>query len=386
MKYSDLSPPITPYVELQIGDRTFNCMEYISSAEIEVIGDIQNAVSNAVLTVFDPDAIEIEKLLLKEDNAKLHFGLVDTTGKVYSSSFKGKVLRYIPSLWPEGVGITIYLTLESFSKLTSKDKSRSFRGEISDIVKQIAKENGLKAEVDKTDVSGVFRQLNQSDYDFLVNVLQKRAYSSKNDSPFFVWIEGDTLYFKQISTDKARYKFVLPDNGESDVPVVGFYPEFDFLVSGLAGDSVVVKKLNTQTKEYEEVVINNETQQKRPATGKYRSNKETKRVRVAAHGNSIYEEIARYKSLWGQLVDFGVMKATIELLGHPLIKPQEKVEVWVYVINNKTKKSELHYSSGIYQVMSVKHSISNGRYRTILELSRNGALKGSEETKGIQMR
>ena len=251
---------------------------------------------------------------------------------------------------------------------------------------RIAKENGLKAEVDKTDVKGVFRQLNQTDYDFLINVLQKRAYSSKNDSPFYFWIEGDTLFFKQINTDKPSYKLVLPDNGESDIPILGFYPQFDFLVPGLIGDSVNVKKLNPLTKEYEEVVINNETQGKRPTTGKYRSGKQTKRVRVAVHGNSTYEEIARYKSLWGQLVDFGVMSATVELMGHPYVKPQQKVEVWIYILNNKTKKSELHYSSGIYQVMKVRHDISNGRYRTILELSRNGALKGGEETKGIQMR
>lgn len=384
MRYKDLSFPIVPYLELEIAGQTFNCMDFLTEAEIEVIGDWANGISKANIAIYDYTALEIEKLLLKNREIKLKYGLVDSKGKVYAESYKGFANTFTPVIKPEGTGITINAVLTPFIKLNQKDKQRSFNDEISNIVSQIAQENGLKADVDKTDIKGVFRQLNQTDYDFIRKVLLPKANSTQNDSPFFFWIEGDTLYFKQLKTDKPKHKFVLPHDVNEDItaPVLSFSPEFNVMSGIFAGDKVKVKKLDPLKKEFSEEVIDNSSMSKRVVLGEKKTLTGSEKIRVAAHGNTKNEEVARYKNMWSKLSDFPV-KATLEILGNPFIKQNEIAEVLVYITNQKTKEVNLYHHSGNYFIKSVKHNISAGSFKTSLEMIKNAGIEGQEQAKGI---
>lgn len=384
MRYKDLSFPIVPYLELEIAGQTFNCMDYLTEAEIEITGDWQNSASKVSLTIYDYSALEIEKLLLKDRNITLKYGLVDAKGKVYAEKYEGDAIKFTPVLKPEGAGITIEAFLNKFIELNKTDKQRSFNDEISNIVSQIAQENGLKAEVDKTDVKGIFRQLNQTDFDFIRKVLLPKANSTQNDSPFFFWIEGDILYFKQIKTDKPKHKFVLPHDADEDVtsPILSFSPEFNSIAGIFAGDKIKVKKLDPLKKQYEEEVIDNSSMSKRVVLGEKKVSIGSEKIRVAAHGNMKNEEVARYKNMWGKLSDFPV-RANLEILGNPFIKPFEMAEVLVYTTNQKTKEVNLYHHSGNYLIKAITHVISVGNFRTILEMIKNAGIEGQQQAKGV---
>ena len=384
MRYKDLTFPIVPYLELEIAGKSFNCMDYLTEAGIEIIGDFQNSVSKASIVIYDYSALEIEKMLLKNREITLSYGLVDASGKVFSEKYKGNAIKFSPVIKPEGMGITIEAFLDKFIILNQKDKQRSFNDEISNIVSQIAQENGLKADVDKTDIKGVFRQLNQTDYDFIRKVLLPKANSTQSDSPFFFWIEGDTLYFKQVKTDKPKHRFVLPHDTNEDVtaPILSFSPEFNVMAGMFAGDTIKVKKLDPLKKEFSEETIDNSSMDKRVVLGEKKTPIGSEKIRVAAHGNTKNEEIARYKNMWGRISDFP-LRATLEIMGNPFIKPFEIAEVLVYVANQKNKSLSLYHHSGNYFIKSVRHIISVGSFRTFLEMIKNAGLEGQEEAKGI---
>lgn len=384
MRYQDLTPPITPYLELSIGGHTFNCMDFISEAEIELLGDFKNSASKASIAVYDYQAVEIEKLLLNDRNIKLSFGLVDADGNVYREYFEGFALQFKPVIKPEGAGITINAFLNQFIKINKKDKQRSFKGEISQIVKQIAHENGLNADVDKTNVSGTFRQINQTDYEFIRTVLLPKANSVQNDSPFFFWLDGDTLHFKQIHADAPMYRFVYPYDTSEDItsPILTFSPEYNAIAGFLAGEKVKVKKLDPLKKQYTEEQIENNTMDKRVVLGEKKPQLESEKIRVAAHGNTKIEEVGRWKNMWGSISDYPI-NATLEVLGNPYIKPFNIAEVIVYLIDQKTKRLNLYHHSGLYLIKKVKHSISPGNFKTEIEMIKNAGLKGKEQAKGI---
>ena len=197
-----------------------------------------SSYSDIVFTLFDESALVMEYEIKKGyNNIQYYFGADET-------SVCGMRTCHIVDYDIEFTGGGVMLTLECEQGSIDingngalDEKPKEYKGKISDVVKQIAKEEGY-AEGNIVETNDEASTYTSSGYDalkYIEEVLCPKAKSIDGDSGYTVYTkdkDGKTaLYFEPIlvnSTDDVKvYEFVI---GEEHENIISFKPEYKGLL------------------------------------------------------------------------------------------------------------------------------------------------------------
>ena len=350
------------------------------SAEIEIPAD---KVATASISLFDRSGEYIESILASHIGAEVEFqfGWIDSYGKRESSYvFQGEILDYTPYFMPVGIKVEVKTVARGGVPLMKREKNRSFNDTPSNIVKQICKENGIECEVDDVKEKGVFYQQNETDYEFILKKLLPFANQRENEAPFTVNWRDNKLHFKRLTLESKPVKtFAYNAVHVHYDPLLSFTPEIrGSMLLGInsTGERVKAIRYDPITKQKQVFEIDQKTVKNVKL--------DTKKVSIKAESlrpfsSETGKELTALKNLWGKSADIPIT-ATAEIFGNPDIKPLSNVKILVYL--KREQRVKLHYTSGTYQVVSVKHTISVGDFRTELRLVKNAISTANEPVSG----
>jgi len=351
------------------------------AAEIDIPAD---KIATANISLFDRTGDYIESILASHIGAKIEFqfGWIDAYGKRESSYiFKGEILDYIPRFMPIGIKVEIKTVAQGGIPLMNKEKNRSFNDTPSNIVRQICKENGIECEVDDVNEKGVFYQQNETDYEFILKKLLPFANQKSNESPFVVSWRDNKLHFKRLPLENRAVKaFAYNATHLHYEPLLSFEPEIKgsmLLGINSTGEKVKAIRYDPITKQKQVFEIDQRTVKNvKLDTKKISTGAESLRPFSSETG----KELTALKNLWGKSADIPIT-ASAEVFGDPNIKPLSNIKILVYLKRGQGVK--LHYTSGVYQVVGVKHTISVGEFKTELKLVKNAISTANKPVSGF---
>ena len=369
-----------PFLRVKLEDKELSVPLQAISAQIEILTD---KIASASIAVFDASGDYVESFLASHIGAQIEFqfGWIDAYGKKEASyTFKGEVLNFSPRFIPEGIIVEVNALAQGALPLLGKEKNRSFRDTPSNVVRQICKENGIECEVDEVKEVGVFYQQNETDYEFLLKRVLPFAKEKSNEAPFTLNWSDNKLHFKRLRLEEKPLKtYAYNATHLQYESLLRFEPEID---------GIVLLGINSTGERVKAIRYDPITKQRQVFEVDQRSVKnvklDTKRVSVDAESirpfsSETGKELAVLKNLWGKSADVAI-SATAEIFGDPDVKPLSNIKVLVYLKSGQRVK--LHYTSGIYQVIGVRHTISAGEFRTELQLLKNAIATANEPAVG----
>ena len=369
-----------PFISVKLDGKELPADVKELSAEIEIPAD---RVAVASITLLDRSGDYVESILASHigSEVEFQFGWIDSSGRRLSSYvFKGQIIDYSPGFLPEGIKVEIRTVASGSIPLMGKEKNRSFRGTPSEIVKQICKEDGIECEVDETQEVGTFYQQNETDYQFILQKLLPFATQHSNQSPFTVVWSDNKLQFKRLKLEsKPEKTFAYNARHTGYDPLISFEPEIK---------GSLLLGINSTGERVRAPVYNPITKTRRVFEIDQRSVKnvklDTKKVSIGAESlrpisTETGKELIALRNLWGRSADIPITARAV-IFGDPDIRPLSNVKILVYLKSKHRVK--LHYTSGIYQVVGVKHTISVGEFQTELTLVRNAIATANEPVFG----
>jgi len=354
--------------------------------------------STVKLSLFDQYWPEIETILLQEISPILRFKYGYTNGEV-SPEYESLALSYSPRFKAQGMDIQIDAASLPLDPAVNVAKSRLWpeaanREEmsISDIVNFICDERGWKRDVEETapvdafDWWGLakksqkqFSQSQQKDTEFIINELLPLAKSKKTGQGgykfFFEDVAGATVcHFHPPRYDqKGPYQTFTYMWGDPNSEVISFAPEIaPSLNQALGGGAIGVPFIDVSTGQFKTVLVSNQSTTTKtllggPLTvgsppspdGKTRYNV-VDAAPVPNEGVALAWAANRYFSM-----SQAVQRAELVLVGQPQSVVHRIIRVNVVMPGGK-----LHYSSGLWHVMSITDEIA-GSFTSRYELNRN---------------
>lgn len=389
--------PNYPFIKFGIGDGTQTGgvdlsvlpPEHIEEFNYERgISDESNVLE---LTVFDQTAIALEYLLKKIGiNKKLYFQYGYPDGP-QSKTYQVKLSEYTIDL-SDVTGARLTLQARSvgvIDSISKGGKAKSYTGLISDIVKQIANEEGWLVKGDSIEptepvygddgkLKTFTRMTTMTAPVFINQVLSKYAVSAKDG-------RGDyKLYFDDTANDKGKstvyYKpnayNVTQDTTSLELPyqfkygvgsnstVINFEPDFKGNLTDTKAN-ISADMLDRVKNSIITVDFSSESAKNRPTSGDAGVDNTLNTFTFAgsAYSKSELENIAA--TMWYSLAD-KPYTATLTIIGDPSIIPDQECSI-LYMLPNGVP----HHSSGVYHITKVTDNISGGNYTTELALNRN---------------
>ena len=343
--------------------------------------------------LFDPDYDFVETQVAKsEGECTFQFGYAD--GKK-SPVYNGTILEYVPEFLYDGIRIHMRGTLSGL-KLGEVQRTRAWSDKsISDIVTQIAEDNGFEVDVDDTkkvkfredlDVTDLqHKSWNQhgSDWQFILTKLQKQAVREEDDAGgyiFYIDEDTNTIHFHppRYEEDKVR-TFVWRDK---KTEIIRFRPNYNgnILARLFTGGVTAAPSMDA---EHSETNLNAESIDK--GTGKGKSTDpnanmtrkpsidvpDTPSARVVKDWNDKYMAGNESKFWWYRAAWMSAFTGELEIVGDPTVKPYEKYEIQV-----AKKTGGMHWTSGLYWCRRIEHKIQAGSYTTTLFVWRSDEKSG----------
>lgn len=344
--------------------------------------------------LFDPLYDFIESLVA-QSHGQCTFQFGYTTGAT-SPVYSGFIMEYVPQFLMDGIRIHVKgmaLGLNCHKKI----KTRAWKGKkISEIVTEIATDNGFKPVVDTTNKVEVQEDLDtteqkdkiwqqhHTDLNFILTKLQRQAERASDGA------SGYVLYFDY---EKSELHFHPPKNEEAPVrtfkwrekmkDILSFEPHYNggLLASLLWGSSsqapsTDLTNTETQPNLKSQTVGGGGGPQTDPS--KTKTEKPSSEVAFQSNGRDYSVQPDQYFGLraakywWYRYAWIAAFTGTLNIVGNPLVKPFKK-----YDIQMQKPDGSLHWTSGLYWCNGIEHSINGGEYQTNLSLWRTGA-KGGE--------
>ncbi len=350
-------------------------------------------LGNFDFQLFDPDYDFIEEQVAKsKGECTFKFGY--THGNE-SPLYTGKILEYVPEFLYDGIRIHLRGTLEALT-FAKAQKTRAWPDKkISDIVREIAADNGFKADVDdtkkvefreeleETDLKNKKWNQHGSDWQFLLTKLQKQAVREKDDAGGYVmYVDADTktLHFHPPRYEKGPVRtFVWRDKMTE---VIRFSPSYqgNMLATLFTGGMTAMPSQdaeNSETKPNPQSVDKGSGKGSSTDPARNMTRKPETQEEFAAQARGISDWNDKYmaqnaaKFWWYRAAWMAAFEGELEIVGDPSVKPWEKYEVQVH-----KKTGGLHWTSGLYWCHGIDHKIEGGTYTTTLGLWRSDGETG----------
>lgn len=404
--------PSSPIFYLKIGETevtysktkysTDNVMSFsMKLTSLDVASDIQ-------IIIFDETSLLFEWEILKGyKDVKFKFGQdLANLSQLYSATITDYNLSFVAG----GSQLTIDLILGGAGSTTSSEESKTYTGTPSEIIREIAEEEGWKiGKIINCDpgTSQDFNRTGQTAIDFIKEVLIPKAKSNHGSTNYTFFTssdeEGNTVinFVPQEEYSISNYAVYEMTVGQDHEAVIEFTPTFTGLMYNLlgqappsassAGTSSTTESASG-TGEYNEAgepvggsnnteanINDNQVNQNSqlgvsvPSIDTLTNNL----VHAYSDNKSLIRRIgtSSYKaSEMGKMAEYLFSKsvmlsnsAELELRGDASIVPQSFVVMMVL-----TKDGYFHHSSGLYQVLEVSHDLDMGNFTTTLNMFRRG--------------
>ncbi len=375
-----VKPPLAPHLAVRIGEVTTESGAV--SFEIEIVPNSPFAPS-ATLEVLDLD-LQIEKEILRggiETPIEVVYGWKDTSGVIVAGIWKGRVGKATSVMDGSAVRLTIEGLSNGVPQMASKDRQIRRKGEVSAVIRQMAQEEGLLADVDEVGVEIDRLQVNMSNYDFIRKVILPYVNARSSDDPFSFWINNGTLFFKKSRSKRNKFIYGLYTEDEF-ANILSLETELDLMLGIMAGEKVEVVKLDPNTKQLVAQEGGNSANSKRTVLGSKRSAVGSRRKRVLPHGLDTESVAGAVKNIYGRLADFP-LSVNMTILGNTEISPMDIIEVVVYAYT--TQGYKIRPISGKYMVMNVKQRVDAEGFFTELRCIKNATSEGSVSAEGVRV-
>ena len=344
-----------PCIGFKIGDSTFEGPnDLISIDHIRLAGGASESV---VIEIYDSMGLDVEQAILTSNTEEFEFWY-GYSGGVISPRYKAT----LTNLAEVFEGTSLIITIEGVptgvvKATTSSSTAKYYMGRASDIVAQIAAEEGwiIKTLVETTDIDlKCYRRKGQSAEEFIDTVVIPYAISIEGKRQYQLCLEslstGTSMYFfpKGYIVSEDTYDFII---GESSEEVMGWYPETSSILTGVVGSSgYVVNTVSATANENTVTTVTN-----RDGNGYQKAGLLSSTVDTVSDAAKIQNKVELLNSLsW---------TATLMLKGKPNIQAGSNIRVRCF-----TRSGSIHFSSGEYLIASVEDLIQDGVFTTELVL------------------
>jgi hypothetical protein len=279
-----------------------------------------------------------------------------------------------------------------------KDDPRKMK--ISDIVKAICDRHGIGSEIEETDDTQIFGDLDStaltcqpftqysSDWRFITEVLAGHARTKKEPhlGGYFTYFspEDNKLHFRPstIATEEpiAKLRYLSERQGMSEI--IRFCPQFQ---AGVWMDSNVVR-LETYDVVRKETVTLVETMKDGKAgnAGPQRMDgpKDTLDICKDPASATVHQLTvapnegmarAQHHALWNMLYDKSFFEADLVVVGHPKYVPPKIVDIWIQAPDGTP-----HFYRGKFMILQATHILNLDGYITQMRIQRNATLEAGQ--------
>lgn len=361
-------------INLFIGELSFlNCTDNMMS--IDHVRVAEAVSSSTVIEVYDDTALVVDAAIASNEGGKIQFEY-GYSGGAMSERYEATITKYGTDFQGFGALCTIECVSTGVVAAALENDTavnKKYSGSISDIVYQVASEEGWSVgKIETTDISDIFEVTRgeESASDFIGTLIPKAvsAESGKGGYKFRLAEDNGTTYvfFARSVEDTNESEELNPYDyqytlGMPNEKVISFNPQYNEVLTALIGASVVKgTAVDPETNEQVEVEVTSE------GSVSLGVNFNTVR-RVAGNSYTQSELTAMAKSLF-EAASMLSYNATLVIKGQPRINPNTKVSILVL-----TREGQKHHSSGSYLVLSVEDLVENGTYTTTLELMKNSS-------------
>lgn len=361
-------------INLSIGDLDFtNGTENIMAIDHVRVDD---AISQSfVIEVYDDTALVVEAAIINSDN-KIEFEYGYANGPM-SKRYQATITKYNPDF--HGMGNLLTIEGVATGAVDTKEKglvTREYKGLISDIVSQIAVEEGWRiGNIVKTrpvysssNNSGkeseykVFKREKQEAKEFIEKVLASEAISEqdgKGDYSFRLETteEGTFCYFEpkgweSNSSLELSYQYTM---GVPHEEIIEFSPQYNDVLSAIVGSNVVTAASMDPN--------NNDIVNVKVEKDEHPDWAFSRVVGGSSYTASELQSLAESVYAKANMLSY---PATLVLRGKPNVKPMSLMSIVVL-----TRDGYPHHSSGVYFIQDVTDTIEDGLFTTTLNLLKN---------------
>lgn len=383
-----LSSVYTPFIKFQIGDidLTYNPQKHIISATITRTAKTFN---NANVVLYDDEAIYVENLLTRDrvkEDIYLQYGFSFFRE---SPIMKMSLVDYTIEFTAGRARLTMDLVTIAMSSLGIPRRRTYVEKTPSEIVREIARIEGwdigyIEDTIPVYEDGKIksYRQENISSIKFIKDILIKESVSAttkaSNYNLFFIDKNGRTyVYYCTNQFGKkpsARYEYEIYSKDNNEVISFSCSPEGKARAYAL-GDIIKGYGYDPLVREHYIIEYDYRTNTSKVVTGPKINNYESEKgydlgikpIEVAK------KEIAKK---WYEVSDTSY-EATLEILGNPILMPQETISIIVYDKNGRP-----HHTSGIYLITEIEDTIEGGNFTSTCSLIRNASNYGNEISVG----
>lgn len=411
-----------PVVQLQVGDQPIQLIppNYVQSL---VYTSVIHANAFVEIKAIDPTYVNLETFLIGADYSKepilIRFGYLGTEDQIMSDWIQTQLVNFSPELDHKGTEISA-----NFMIYTNEDvvlaKTKSYSGRISSVVRQIAEDAGLHADIEETndDINEAHPENNGNPkvwstgplttLEFIRQHLLPIARSKTSKGEYRFWIspggshrdKRPTLHFHTFEhrcpvREKGIKEFSYLINQQQQV--LEFRPTFaSNIIGNVGGSQTVMRAWDASSKRFVSKAQNTRTNPEIVSVGDG-SGDSTRSTPVTEEGvnedlvsqggfhitteSRIEDAVNRAEITWGHLRNASD-EAVLTLLGAPdtdLIEWYNttdieandliRVNCMIPTLGN-AEVLQRHWSSGLYIVKEVVHDISS-RYVVTCQLQRS---------------
>jgi hypothetical protein len=278
-------------------------------------------------------------------------------------------------------------------RISDKSTSKKFNT-LANLVEEIAKQNGMSFDVEDADIIKNVSQNGKNDLLWLKQLVRYAIKPKSGNRLYKVWVRNTTRGNQELvvrtnaataDTKTWDYLFGVDRDGQ----VLEYETNINSMVLfGLGGGGFKSVVMDPKTKDFCNIYVDESTMTGTAGEGKFIPQGSVTKAPLRMGFQD--EESARiYAEDKYLALNTTNVTATLVVHGNPLIGVTDIVNVIVLrkgtQINDIT---DLHPSSGAWSITQIKHLITNGSYRTELELHRRGNITrgsgGNTETTGTE--
>lgn len=415
--------PLRPYFDLEIGNlkRIYEYPEVPSEFELKLSLD---GLARVEFDVFDVTGADIEPEIWRSIDPNtgvptgyFEFGFI---GGKRSDRYQFQIDEYIPESWNNGYMIKIKGFCPTYTPIMSNNQ---LSGTLEDVIKEFCEIHRLDYKIDppfgptymkdvgyndnkNTELMEMrhHKWVNETDMAYLERILSwARDQEGKGGYRWHISPEGDnngTLCITLPKNQGTKHKYVVQDK---DTVVIKWSPVVSFNAAAFGANDIQQVQYERSTGDELKVVNQQQLTERYQCTGglpnsakvKSLPSKEdadkqvytntenmpqnvTSAIRIRP-GASVSAKAGTNPTINAHLLTWmNSFTGTLHILGDPGLKLNmdgsrllvDIVNYWPVNPQNRNAPRKIHYTSGIYWVYEIRHTISDAGFETYLEVER----------------
>lgn len=367
----------TPYIKIWVGNQDLGVIPHFIKSFTYTL-NIGGGASQSEIVLFDPNYDQLENAIIADEN-KIEFEWGWANGNK-SARHPALVHSVQPRfVWGQGTEITIQAIDRASEALMNGKSGFSFTKDqlASDAALLMARKYNLKPVVETSKPIG--RNMAQSatatDFSFMTEIAKTQPAFQ-----FYIW-QGTELHFHTEKSNPNAKIYKHSVGRDRDGLIIDFEPEITHPAQSLfGGQGMRVLAYDPIKKEVIDYTANNASASGLPAGGKSMPKEDADAPRTMRVPFFTFDDAQKAAQARYYTYSQTCFSARVEMYGDPEIQAGEFLDISVMLPEIETQDGNYsilpqrsHYTSGIYEILTVTHSINDsGSYTCSLDCRRRG--------------